>query len=46
MSLGFKPIGVPMDKEGVNAEALDKIMEEWDERERGGARPKLIVLVP
>jgi aromatic amino acid aminotransferase I len=46
MSLGFKPIGVPMDSEGVNAGALDKIMEEWDEVKQGGPRPKLIVLVP
>lgn len=46
LSLGYKPIGVPMDGQGVDPRALDKIMGEWDETTMGGPRPKLIVIVP
>jgi aromatic amino acid aminotransferase I len=35
-----------MDGDGINATALDAILEEWDEAERGSPRPKLLLLVP
>lgn len=46
LSLGYRPIGVPMDSYGVDALALDEIMSNWNEDEMGGVRPKLIVIVP
>ncbi|ODN98484.1 aromatic amino acid aminotransferase I [Cryptococcus wingfieldii CBS 7118] len=45
-SLGGRNIGVPLDGEGLDAEALNKILSEWDEEERGGARPKTLLVVP
>jgi len=35
-----------MDGLGVDSQALDTIMEGWDETKMGGPRPKLIVIVP
>jgi hypothetical protein len=45
-STGIKCVGVPMDGDGITATALDTILEEWDEAERGSHRPKLLLLVP
>ncbi|GFZ45635.1 hypothetical protein JCM24511_03363 [Saitozyma sp. JCM 24511] len=45
-SAGIKCVGVPMDGDGITATALDTIMAEWDEAERGSPRPKLLLLVP
>ncbi|WVR07874.1 hypothetical protein IAU60_004917 [Kwoniella sp. DSM 27419] len=43
---GLRPVGVPLDSDGVDANALDRIMQEWDEEKRGGPRPKMIIIVP
>ncbi|WWC64900.1 uncharacterized protein I303_107514 [Kwoniella dejecticola CBS 10117] len=45
-TLGIKCLGVPLDTEGLVPEALDEILTQWDEKERGGPRPKMLVLVP
>ncbi|WWD19930.1 hypothetical protein CI109_104402 [Kwoniella shandongensis] len=45
-SIGLRTLGVPMDAEGVRPDALEEILANWDEDERGGARPKMIVIVP
>jgi aromatic amino acid aminotransferase I len=44
--MGMKPLGVTMDQDGVQAEALEKVLSEWNEEERGGSRPKFFILVP
>lgn len=44
--MGLRSLGVPLDKHGMDPEALDNIMGAWDEAARGGPRPKLVVVVP
>ena len=39
-------LGVSMDQHGVMSAALEGLLANWDEKARGGARPKLIILVP
>ncbi|TYJ54193.1 hypothetical protein B9479_005119 [Cryptococcus floricola] len=43
-TIGLKTLGVPLDREGVNATALDEMMLTWDESR--GPRPKMLILVP
>ncbi|WWC92019.1 uncharacterized protein L201_006973 [Kwoniella dendrophila CBS 6074] len=45
-TLGINCLGVPLDKEGLIPEALDEILTNWDEKERGGPRPKMLLVVP
>jgi aromatic amino acid aminotransferase I len=45
-TLGIRCLGVTMDSEGIVPDVMDKMMEEWNEEERGGPRPKMLVLVP
>ncbi|KAK8853500.1 hypothetical protein IAR55_004207 [Kwoniella newhampshirensis] len=45
-TLGIRTLGVPLDAEGVNPVAMDEILSNWNEEERGGPRPKMIVIVP
>ncbi|OWT38804.1 aromatic amino acid aminotransferase I [Cryptococcus neoformans] len=45
-TLGIKCLGVPLDSEGVDPSALDEILANWNETERGGPRPKMLVMVP
>lgn len=35
-----------MDEKGIIPEALDEMMTQWNEAERGGPRPKMLVVVP
>lgn len=44
--MGFVPVGVSMDADGITPEALDQVMTDWNEEARGAARPKFLVLVP
>ncbi|OCF32127.1 aromatic amino acid aminotransferase I [Kwoniella heveanensis BCC8398] len=45
-TMGIRCLGVPMDTDGVDPKALDDMMMNWDEAEKGGPRPKMIVIVP
>ncbi|ORX39954.1 pyridoxal phosphate-dependent transferase [Kockovaella imperatae] len=45
-SLGLPAIGVPMDSDGIVPSALEDMMSRWDENERGGKRPKFLLVVP
>ncbi|KAF4122604.1 aromatic amino acid aminotransferase I / 2-aminoadipate transaminase [Geosmithia morbida] len=45
--LGVKPVGAPVDEQGLIPEAMDKLLTEWDPDARGGARkPHLLYTVP
>ncbi|KAI1333292.1 PLP-dependent transferase [Xylariaceae sp. FL0255] len=44
--LGIKPIGVPIDEQGLRPECLDDILSNWDEAARGARRPHLLYTVP
>ncbi|KAK4686426.1 hypothetical protein P7C73_g3702, partial [Tremellales sp. Uapishka_1] len=43
---GIKPLGVPMDGDGITPDALEDILGNWDEATRGAAMPKFILIVP
>ncbi|KAG8812930.1 hypothetical protein FRC17_001750 [Serendipita sp. 399] len=44
--LGIQIVPVPMDSQGFNPEALDEILANWDEKERGCKRPRLLYTNP
>jgi aromatic amino acid aminotransferase I / 2-aminoadipate transaminase len=44
--LGVKIAGVKMDKEGMLADDLDRVLSNWDEAQRGGPKPFLVYTVP
>lgn len=44
--LGLKPVGVPVDAEGLIPEELDAIMTNWNEAERGARKPILLYTIP
>ena len=35
---GLRPVGVPMDDQGIRPDELRKVLEEWDEAARGAKR--------
>ncbi|GLB07649.1 hypothetical protein AtubIFM57258_002997 [Aspergillus tubingensis] len=43
---GIKPIGVPMDEEGLIPGAMDAILSEWDEKARGARKPHVLYTIP
>ncbi|PSR73704.1 hypothetical protein PHLCEN_2v10623 [Hermanssonia centrifuga] len=42
----IKPVAVAMDSEGMRADALRKVLSEWDEEARGAKRPHVMYTVP
>ena len=45
-TLGIRTLGVPVDTSGIDPDALEETLANWDETERGGARPKFLLMVP
>lgn len=45
-TLGIRTLGVPVDTSGIDPDALEETLANWDEAERGGARPKFLLMVP
>lgn len=43
---GLTPVGIPIDEFGMCATSLDRILSEWDESARGGAKPFVVYFVP
>jgi aromatic amino acid aminotransferase I len=43
---GVQVAGVGVDAGGLRADALDKVLTEWDETARGGAKPFVLYTVP
>ncbi|KAI0776130.1 PLP-dependent transferase [Trametes elegans] len=43
---GIRPVGVPMDHEGLRADDLRMLLSEWDEAARGSKRPHVLYTVP
>ena len=43
---GVKVAGVGVDAGGLRADALDKVLTEWDESVRGGSKPFILYTVP
>ncbi|KAF8313877.1 PLP-dependent transferase [Clavulina sp. PMI_390] len=43
---GVKPVGIPMDGQGMRADALEEVLANWDEKTRGAARPHVMYTVP
>ncbi|KZV86025.1 PLP-dependent transferase [Exidia glandulosa HHB12029] len=41
-----KPVAVGMDSEGMSASALEDVLANWDETERGAKRPHVMYTVP
>lgn len=43
ISLGIKAVPTPADAEGIAARALEDVLANWNEEERGARRPRLLV---
>ncbi|KAG8894997.1 hypothetical protein FRB99_000821, partial [Tulasnella sp. 403] len=43
---GVHPVPIAMDGQGMCAEALERTLKDWDEKERGFRRPHVMYLVP
>ncbi|CDO75895.1 hypothetical protein BN946_scf184523.g4 [Trametes cinnabarina] len=43
---GIRPVGVPMDSEGMRSDELRKLLAEWDETARGCRRPHVMYTIP
>jgi aromatic amino acid aminotransferase I len=47
MPLGVRTVGVELDEEGLCPRDLERVLDGWDERERGGVRrPRVLYVVP
>lgn len=44
LPLGIKPLGIEMDSEGMVPEALERVLEGWDEGMKG-KKPRVVYLV-
>lgn len=42
--LGIKAIPIPADADGLSAQDLRFTLQNWDEQERGGHRPRVYVI--
>ncbi|KAI0751113.1 PLP-dependent transferase [Daedaleopsis nitida] len=42
----IKPVGVPMDDQGMRSDELRRLLAEWDESTRGTKRPHVMYTVP
>lgn len=42
--LGIKAVPIPADAEGIEARSLEDVLANWNEEERGGRRPRLLVM--
>ncbi|KAL5359077.1 pyridoxal phosphate-dependent transferase [Aspergillus floccosus] len=43
---GIKPVAVPMDEEGLIPDALDAILNGWNEKVRGARKPHVLYTIP
>ena len=41
--LGIKAVPISADAEGIEARALEDVLDNWSEAERGNRRPRLLV---
>ena len=46
MPMGLTVVGVPMDGEGLVAEAMDEMLSNWDPQERRAGKPSVLYTVP
>lgn len=44
--LGVKPVGIPIDDQGLLPEAMDDVLSNWDAKARGSRKPHVLYTVP